>query len=505
MSSGWKTITTDDGLASNRVTSVIQDNQGVLWVGSDQGLTRFDGNNWEIYTDSLVNTHIICAARDKQGSLWFGTVSDAAYKYTGEEWQKITPVIKDLRPNVTIKDIFVDKQGDIWFAVTGNQGHRTAPMDHGVTRYDGNDWTSFLGRTNVTTIFQDNQGNLWFGSNVGVTRYDGSNWETFTTEDGLADNYVVAITQDTQGNMWFGTWADGVSRYDGKNWRTYTPEDGLVSDAIHCMLKDNPGNLWFGSYSIHGYYGISHFDGTSWQNFDPWQSRGDKYHYNVISIFQDNEGNLWFATSFGLVRYSPGLPDSTPGAEAEVEPAPESQLPFRISREQAIELATDMLPHSVAAVVARGDVRAELHGWYWEVTFDNLNAKADELMPFPLRSPPPGGSASEAYPGMYQSVVLTVDAETGDPLSAGASKEPKTGPYVSREQAISSARERITSGISETWLERAKIEAYLRGDIWIVLFWEGGASAKDSKALDVHRFRVSVDAVTGEAEGFRRG
>jgi len=143
-----------------------------------------------------------------------------------------------------------------------------------------------------------------------------------------------------------------------------------------------------------------------------------------------------------------------------------------ISREQAIELATNMLPESVAAIVARGDVRAELHGWYWEVTFDNINAEAEELMPFPLRSPPPGGSASKAYPGIYQSVVLTVDAETGDPLSAGASKEPRPGPYVSREQAISSARERITTGISETWLERAMVEAYLRGDIWIVLFWE---------------------------------
>jgi len=495
-STGWTTFTTDDGLASNVVTDITQDKQGIIWVASTEGLTRFDGNNFDIYAGAMRNTHVVCAARDKQGNLWFGTASDAAYKYTGEGWQKITPVINDLRPNVTVKDIFVDKQGDIWFAVTGNQGKRTAPMDHGVTRYDGNDWTSFLGRTHITTIFQDNQGNLWFGSNVGVTRYDGSNWETFTTEDGLADDYVVAIIQDTQGKMWFGTWNDGTSRYDGKEWRTFYSRDGLKSNAIHCMLKDSEGNLWFGSYCIDGYYGISRFDGTQWQHFDPWP---DTNTYNVLSIFEDNEGILWFATSIGLVRYNPGV-------ETKVEPAPESQLSFRISHEQAIELATDMLPESVAAVVARGDVRAELHGWYWEVTFDNLNATGDELMPFPLRSPPPGGSASEAYPGIYQSVVLTVDAETGDPLSAGANKESRPGPYVSREQAISSARERITSGISETWLERAMLEAYLRGDTWIVLFWEEGASIEDrSSGLSVHRFRVSVDAVTGDAKGFSRG
>ncbi len=300
----WTTFTTADGLVSNRVTGIVQDEQGILW-GAGEGLTRFDGTRWEIYTSPPGDAYIVCAARDKQGALWFGTASDAAYEYTGKEWQKITPVIEDLRPNVTVQDIFVDKQGDIWFAVTGNQGQRTAPMSHGVTRYDGTNWTSYLDRTDVETIFQDSKGNMWFGTNVGVTRYDGSNWQTFTAEDGLADNYVVAITEDSQSNLWFGTWNDGISRYDGKEWQTFKPEDGLETSAVHCMLKDSRGNLWFGSYSIDGYYGISLFDGTRWQHFDPWPGRELKYHYNVISIVEDNKGDIWFATSIGLVRYNP--------------------------------------------------------------------------------------------------------------------------------------------------------------------------------------------------------
>ena len=93
-----------------------------------------------------------------------------------------------------------------------------------------------------------------------------------------------------------------------------------------------------------------------------------------------------------------------------------------ISREQAIETAAKMLP---ASIVARADIKAEVRDQYWEVIFDNLNAKADELMPFPLKGPPPGGSASEAYPGIYQSVVITVDAETGEPKSAVARETPE--------------------------------------------------------------------------------
>lgn len=302
----WTTFTTADGLASNRVASITQDEQGILWVASTQALTRFDGRHWESCTGPLGNTDVTCATRDKQGNLWCGTHDRGAFKYTGEEWQNFNPDNTDNGlPGIDIKDILVDSQDNVWFATTGNIGQRTAPIDYGVTRYDGTDWTSFLDRTHVTTIFQDDKGNLWFGTNVGVTRYDRSEWQTFTTEDGLADDYVVAITEDSQGNIWFGTWSNGVSRYDGKNWRTFTREDGLVSNAIHCMLKDSQGNLWFGSYSIHGYYGLSRFDGTQWHNFDPWQSEDDKYHYSVLSIFEDNEGNLWFATTFGLVRYIP--------------------------------------------------------------------------------------------------------------------------------------------------------------------------------------------------------
>jgi ligand-binding sensor domain-containing protein len=306
-SGSWTTFTSDDWpTKTNIVTRVTQDNQGIIWVGTFRGLIRFDGSSWEIYPGSMRNTSIFCVARDKQGNLWFGTYDDGVFKYTGEEWQNFTPGnTGNGLPGPLIGTIFVDTQDNVWLATVGDAAARTGPIDYGVTRYDGTNWTSFLDGTHVETIFQDSDGNMWFGTNVGITQYDGSHWQTFTKEDGLADNYITAICQDDQGNMWFATWGNGVSRYDGNNWRTFTGEDGLGSDAIYCMLKDSQGNLWFGGYSNDGYYGISCFNGTRWQNFDPWRGKDGEYHYGVSSLFEDNEGNLWFATSFGLVRYNP--------------------------------------------------------------------------------------------------------------------------------------------------------------------------------------------------------
>jgi len=127
-------------------------------------------------------------------------------------------------------------------------------------------------------------------------------------------------------------------------------------------------------------------------------------------------------------------------------------------------------------------------------------------MPWPLKGPPPvppGQPTVEPYPGIWESVIITINAETGDLKSAGARRAPVPGPYVSREQAIQSAREMMLQtpagvnwGVEVTWFENAQAEAYLSGDRWIVLFWEEGLK---------NHFIVSVDAVTGKASGASRG
>jgi hypothetical protein len=175
-------------------------------------------------------------------------------------------------------------------------------------------------------------------------------------------------------------------------------------------------------------------------------------------------------------------------------PSPSTSDTQPISREQAIETAAKTLP---ASIVARADIKAEVHGWYWEIVFDNLNAKADELMPYPLKPPPPGPTGqvtTDPYPGIWQTVIITFDAQTGDLKSTGARRAPRPGPYVSQSQAIESARERVLGfPMDVSWIGRAKVEAYLQGDTWIVLFWE-----EDSED---NRIKASVDAVTGKFTG----
>lgn len=103
-----------------------------------------------------------------------------------------------------------------------------------------------MGGRSVFGVFQDRDGYMWFGTSGGVSRYDGQAFTTFTTEDGVAQNYVFQILQDREGHLWLGTECGGVSRYDGKIFTTYTTSPIYSRVARRCRqgLGGRPAQRW---------------------------------------------------------------------------------------------------------------------------------------------------------------------------------------------------------------------------------------------------------------------
>ena len=251
----WHTYEVIDGLGSSFVTSMIQGEDGSLWLGTWElgGVSRYDGQTWTTFT-----------ARD-------GLASDM------------------------VADVLQDRDGNVWFA-TG-----WAPEHAGVTRYDGHTWTTFtrkdgLGGDVARTILEDQDGNIWAGTPDGLSRYDGQKWDTFTTQDGLVHNNVQAIAEDRQGNLWIGT-VGGVSRLDGSTFTRFAPPNGPAGKYVGDIFVDDEGSIWFGTDR-----GVSQYDGKTWRTFMKKDGLADNF---VGSIAQDREGNLWFGTDGGVSRYDP--------------------------------------------------------------------------------------------------------------------------------------------------------------------------------------------------------
>ncbi len=159
----WRIFTTDDGLAVNSVTEILEDASGNMWFTNHRNwASRYDGVSWLTYLTED-NDVVRCVCADRAGNVWL-----AGYNY--------------------------------------------------VSRYDGTSWETleidaFEG-SRVEAIFQDSSGDMWFASSdndySGVSRFDGSTWTTYTTADGLPDKNVSGILEDRSGNLWFET-GGGVS------------------------------------------------------------------------------------------------------------------------------------------------------------------------------------------------------------------------------------------------------------------------------------------------------
>ncbi|HQX45146.1 MAG TPA: two-component regulator propeller domain-containing protein [Saprospiraceae bacterium] len=274
-----------DGLNSNDVYTLLEDNEGKIWIGTGAGLCLYDGktfvkiqiplpknlppNKNPYYRNSQWVYSIMQA---KSGKLWFVTI-DGVYVYDGKSFSlfKINEATNGfLTSNDKVERILEDKAGNIWF------GGRT---NEGVYRYDGKTVTNFK----LKELFQDGpkpkphswawpqlqdkNGNIWFSNWGGAYRYDGNSFTSFTKSDGLAGG-VTRIIEDKKGNLWFGGDAGaGLSLYDGKSFTRFTIKDGLLNSSIWSILEDETGNIWVGTRET----GLYLYDGKAFITYSEYK------------------------------------------------------------------------------------------------------------------------------------------------------------------------------------------------------------------------------------------
>lgn len=266
------TFTTADGLASDSVRDILEDDDGVLWIATTGGLSRYDGESFTTLTE-------------------YGD-APVTYTFTKEGDHR------------DVWDVLRDRQGSLWIATAG-----------GVFRHDGTAFVPFplpvvaaeesfeFTPKMVYCIFEDADGALWFGTDgAGAVRHDGSSMVVYTTQDGLCSDRVCAILQDSRGDFWFGTSDGGVSRYDGRSFTTHlrsaTFSEHTGWGRFMDILEDRSGHVWFGVASAGG--GVHRFDGEAFEYFSREEGLGDG---GVPSIREDRSGNVWLGTTSGVFRF----------------------------------------------------------------------------------------------------------------------------------------------------------------------------------------------------------
>ena len=279
---------TENGLPQNTVHAIAQTRDGYIWIGTEEGLARFDGVKFTIFdkqnTPEFKSNYIRTLFADRQGALWIGTAQGLIRMLNG----KFTVFTRDEGlPSETIQAIHEDRVGNLWVATATGLG---LFKSGGLTTFTTKER---LISGSIQALFDDTDGALWIATPYGVGRVKDSKFTNYTVRDGLGGNSVRAIQQDRNGRLWFGS-LGGLTMFDGNRFTTYTTRDGLPNDRIISLQAERDGGLLIGTAS-----GLCRLIDGRFTGF----SRGEALSTStILSLLEDLEGNVWIGTESGGIN-----------------------------------------------------------------------------------------------------------------------------------------------------------------------------------------------------------
>jgi signal transduction histidine kinase/ligand-binding sensor domain-containing protein/CheY-like chemotaxis protein len=324
----------EQGYHDGIVTAFFQDQYRYLWIGTADGLYRFDGYEFMEYrknTDdpgALSNNVITCIEEDQQGHLWIGTEGGGLSLLDRKENTFIHFRHQPNDPKSIagdfIRGLLKDQKGNLWIA-TEKEGMSVLQYDEEKNDFYFHNFGPLfqkkdsLWQNEINDLHEDSLGNIWVATDIGLVRIQYSTLEkldiTFFNHDpqspdaSLADDVVLAIEEDLQGRIWVGT-RRGLSCYDPAsgdftNFR-HDPSDpySLSNNVIYSLEVEDENRIWVGTEKGLNLFDISKYQSQRYYH-QPLHANSISRDF-VMRLFKDDQGNTWAGTWGGaLNRISP--------------------------------------------------------------------------------------------------------------------------------------------------------------------------------------------------------
>lgn len=313
------TYTMDDGLAANRVYSILQDSCGFMWFGTDDGLSRFDGIKFKnYYLSEYINATTSNSVKkiliDRRGRMWIGLDTGIViYDSKTDTFQPFhakTETGEMIQTYVT--DIVEDSDGEVWIATNGKGLYRFSPYDEIRLRVYRNipGETNSISQNIIMTLQQDSKQNIWIGTySEGLCCFDKQK-NTFVTykrtglPNSLSDNSVQKVFEDSHGNLWIGTFQNGLDLFNPQT-RTFTNYQDKSSKNllyhIHDIKEYRPGELFISSDNGMGIFKVE--KGEIIQSDNPSLKIRTGANKFIYAIYIDKEESLWLGSYFDGIKF----------------------------------------------------------------------------------------------------------------------------------------------------------------------------------------------------------
>ncbi|MEJ6558054.1 MAG: two-component regulator propeller domain-containing protein [Crocinitomicaceae bacterium] len=266
-----------------------------LWIGTDQGLAKFENENeWTVFNSlnsDLWNDDIRAIKADGDSLLWVGTIQGGLFCFDGSNWTNYNPENSGLG-DFLVRAIEIDIEGNIWVATT-----------EGVYMYDRSVWSSWTSNdgllsNNITALCIGESRKFAGSINGGVLYFDPSNNFVNHTiiSSGIPDNSALNIEIDTEGMLWFISPAAGLvaDQGDGGPWISFNAiNSGMPANSLLCLKHGDEGTIYIGSETG----GLITKNEASYQQLTTGNSNLTDNH--ILCLENDSQGNLWAGTFNG--------------------------------------------------------------------------------------------------------------------------------------------------------------------------------------------------------------
>ncbi len=321
-------LTVEDGLSNNEVFAVIQDRNGFIWFGTNDGLDRYDGYNFKIFrhnpndSNSISDNTIRSLFEDKEGNIWIGTKSGVLNKYNpvSEKFSKW-----NLNSNSTIyrsiKSIYEDRNENIWVGTHLDGLFKLNTKNNTIQQWESDTTkTNSLSHNYVTSIIEDNNGNILIGTYNGLNIFNPdkpkNGFKTFYHDsdnpNSLSSNIIWGLSKSTIDSniIWIGTF-NNVTKYNTRN-STYQRIEidntdnvlyGRSCEYVHDEINDGEKILWVDSYG-----GLSRINLTTGESTRFIHSENNSQSLIDNEINQtliDNNDIIWCGTEKGISYSTP--------------------------------------------------------------------------------------------------------------------------------------------------------------------------------------------------------
>ena len=342
-----------DGLPQNSVMAILQTRDGYLWLGTQEGVVRFNGVSFTVLnksnTPAFKLNDIRALMQDREGNLWIGSLGGGLIQY--RDGITRTYLHEDGLAGNTVPAIIEDKNGGLWIGT-----------DNGLNRFKDGKFTRFgkqagLSDATIYALAQDTAGDLWVGTAQGLDRVFRSDFQSQRIQKFLTGQAIKSLNVGPAGDLWVGTQATGLYRFsfgagdsnthrdesrqfsmvhygtreglpqatiraildegsmvwagtDGgglcrlfpvspnRKLECYTASDGLSGNSVASIFRDREGSLWVGTSTG----GLNQFKAGALSIF----ARGDNPDDASRSIFEGRDGSIWIGMDSGLRRYKDG-------------------------------------------------------------------------------------------------------------------------------------------------------------------------------------------------------